>query len=161
MACKRRVTVRSISQRFKLEFVIIVVLPLLVRLAENLGWFLADPVYRLSRLTHSVTPGLPPGVEIVDPNIDFTTQALGYLATEEWFAGQIPWWNPHEGARMPLASGMQSVARSPLALLPHFPRGLSLFPPRIAVSRRPGDVCPPGGRRRVAINCVDATYWCP
>nr|WP_148039478.1 YfhO family protein [Acidithiobacillus sulfuriphilus] len=51
-----------------------------------------------------------PGLPYIDPNVGFTSQALGHLAAEDWLHGAIPWWNPYSGIGLPLAGEMQPNA---------------------------------------------------
>ncbi len=67
-------------------------------------------------------PGWPP-YPIIDPNVGFTTQALGHRAAVDLFSGRMPWWNYFEGVGSPLAGEMQSAALFPLTTLMLIPRG--------------------------------------
>ncbi|MCY0870677.1 MAG: hypothetical protein OWT27_08835 [Firmicutes bacterium] len=62
-------------------------------------------------------PGPVPGQPYIDPNVGYTSQALGHLAAVDWLKGKIPWWNPYEGVGVPLAGEMQSAALFPPTLL--------------------------------------------
>src|SRR6185437_7685315 len=106
--------------------VALTLLPLLMRLLEALGLVHANALGYTAGLG-TPTPGLVPGLPTIDPNIGFTAQALGTQAARQWFAGQIPWWNPYEGVGMPLAGEMQSAAFFPLTLLLIAPFGQTVF----------------------------------
>lgn len=84
-----------------------------------------DPLAVTSRLA-TARPGLLPGRSTIDPNYGYTTQALGRRAALEWLDGNVPWWNPYEGAGAPLVGGMQSAAFFPPTLLLALPDGLLL-----------------------------------
>ncbi len=75
----------------------------------------------------TVTPGYLSGQPTIDPNIGFTSQALGHQAAAQWFSGTVPWWNPYEGVGVPLAAEMQSAAFLPLTLLLKFENGQLVF----------------------------------
>ncbi|MBU2804315.1 YfhO family protein [Acidithiobacillus ferridurans] len=68
-------------------------------------------------------PVYMPGLAFLDPNVGWTTQALGHLAAQDWLHGIIPWWNPYSGIGLPLAGEMQPNAFFLpfvfLLLLPH------------------------------------------
>jgi len=66
-----------------------------------------DPIWFFSGLT--LAP-LPAGRPFLDPNIGFTSEALGRLAAHDWVHGRIPWWNPYTGLGMPLAGELQPGA---------------------------------------------------
>ncbi len=69
-----------------------------------------DPIWFFSALTSGLHGGLLPGRPYLDPNVGFTTQALGTLAARDWVHGVVPWWNPYTGIGMPLAGEMQPGA---------------------------------------------------
>ena len=93
-----------------LASVVLANLPALVHLVTTnplvVNVYLTPPV-------HGVLPGGP----YIDPNAGYTTQALGHRAALDWLHGQVPWWNPYEGAGAPLAGEMQSGAFFPPTLL--------------------------------------------
>jgi hypothetical protein len=64
------------------------------------------------------------GTPYVDPNVGFTTQALGGLAVHQWFAGIVPWWNSYNGVGLPLSAEYQSAVFSPFTLLLLLPNGI-------------------------------------
>jgi hypothetical protein len=79
--------------------------------------FVANPIGPRSGLTGPGVAGILGGLPTIDPNIGFVSQALGHLAAEDWLHGQLPWWNPYEGAGTALAGEMQSAALFPPTLL--------------------------------------------
>src|ERR1700756_3237925 len=76
--------------------------------------FNANPINQLSGLGTTIQPGLLQGQNNIDPDIGFTSQALGHLAAVDWLHGHVPWWNPYEGVGAPLAGELQSAALFPL-----------------------------------------------
>jgi hypothetical protein len=89
--------------------------------------FNANPINQLSGLGTTVQPGLLQGENNVDPDIGFTSQALGHRAAVDWLHGQIPWWNPYEGVGAPLAGELQSAALFPLNAFNLMPDGQIYF----------------------------------
>jgi hypothetical protein len=101
-------------------------LPILVKLPLIVGWLQADPLLLYSGLQQGVQGGFLGGaLPTIDPNIGFTSQALGHRAALDVLAGHMPWWNPFEGVGTPLAGEMQSAA---------------LFPPSWLLALRNGQV---------------------
>ncbi|HEX7947028.1 MAG TPA: hypothetical protein VF495_20360, partial [Phenylobacterium sp.] len=98
---------------------------LLAKLPLLLGLLKADPLLLYGGLQSGLRPGWLPGYPpypTLDPNIAFTSHALGRRAALEVFSGHLPWWNHFEGVGAPLAGEMQSAALFPLTwllLLPH------------------------------------------
>lgn len=84
-------------------------LPVLLQLPLLLGFLHANPMLLFSGLASNVAQPVP-GLSTIDPNIGFTSQALGILAAHDWLHGSVPWWNPYEGTGVPLAGEMQSAA---------------------------------------------------
>ncbi len=109
-----------------LAVVALVALAIVIRLPELLGLVHANALGYTAALGTS-SPGFVGGLPTIDPNIGFTSQALGGQAARQWFAGQIPWWNPYEGVGMPLAGEMQSAAFFPLTLLLIAPWGQTVL----------------------------------
>jgi hypothetical protein len=58
-------------------------------------------------LTHGTLPLRWP---FLDPNVGFTSEALGRLAAWDWVHGIVPWWNSYTGIGMPLAGELQPGA---------------------------------------------------
>src|SRR5690349_17916458 len=78
----------------------LVVAPLLAKLPLLLGLLKADPLLLYGGLQSGLRPGWLPGYPpypTLDPNIAFTSHALGRRAALEVFSGHIPWWNHFEG----------------------------------------------------------------
>lgn len=86
-----------------------------------------NPINTLSALQSSVTKGPSSGLYYVDPNVGFTSQALGHRAALSWLHFQVPWWNPYEGVGTPMVGEMQSAAFFPPTLLLGFSTGLLYF----------------------------------
>jgi hypothetical protein len=89
--------------------------------------FDANPINQLSGLETTVQPGLLQGQNNIDPDIGFTSQALGHLAAVDWLHGHVPWWNPYEGVGAPLAGELQSAALFPLNAFNLMPDGQIYF----------------------------------
>ena len=104
----------------------LILLPILARTPELLGLVHANALSYFAALgtrSHGFVGGQP----TIDPNIGFTSQALGAQAAHQWLAGRVPWWNPYEGVGTPLAGEMQSAAFFPLTMLLVFPWGQTVF----------------------------------
>ena len=86
-----------------------------------------NPLYQQSGLATRLQPGWLPGLDTIDPNAGFNSQALGRRAVLEWLRGRVPWWNAYEGIGAPLAGGMNSAALFPLVALMGFPSGQVTF----------------------------------
>lgn len=70
-----------------------------------------NPIWYFSGVVQNTTPGiLPAGMPVSDPNVSWTTQALGHLAAWQWIHGKVPWWNSYSGIGLPLAGEMQPGA---------------------------------------------------
>ena len=113
------------------SIVIILLVVLFANSTYLLHIFNANPINQLSGLGTTVQPGLLQGENNIDPDIGFTSQALGHRAAVDWLHGQIPWWNPYEGVGAPLAGEMQSAALFPLNAFNLLPDGQVYF--RIAL----------------------------
>lgn len=102
----------------------LILLPILVKLPVLAGLLRADPMLLYSGLQTGVQPGPIGGaMPTADPNIGFTSQALGHRAALEILGGRMPWWNPFEAVGTPLAGEMQSAALFPPTLLLALPGG--------------------------------------
>ena len=89
----------------------LIILPFLVELPLAVLGLSTNPIWFNSGVVSGIHPGLLPGLPpYIDPNVGFTTQALGHLAAEDWLHGVIPWWNPYAGIGLPLAGEMQPNA---------------------------------------------------
>jgi len=88
----------------------LILLPFLVELPLLIFGLSSNPIWQQSGIVEGVRAGLLPGLSYGDPNVGWTTQALGHLAAEDWLHGTIPWWNPYSGIGLPLAGEMQPNA---------------------------------------------------
>jgi len=88
--------------------ILLVMLPLVLNLSLLLLGRSTDPIWFVSGLTQGsrVLPTWP----FIDPNVGFTSEALGRLAAWDWVHGIVPWWNPYTGIGMPLAGELQPGA---------------------------------------------------
>ena len=93
-----------------LPIIFLILLPFLVELPLLIFGLSTNPIWFDSGITLGTHSGLLPGLPFIDPNVGFTTQALGHLAAEDWLHGVIPWWNPYSGIGLPLAGEMQPNA---------------------------------------------------
>ncbi|MBU6427909.1 MAG: hypothetical protein KGR26_02760, partial [Cyanobacteria bacterium REEB65] len=120
----------NLAKRFtrrQLSLAAIAVFPLLLNGLGLLHLLQPDPLLTLSGLGVGVSGRWAAGQPTIDPNIGFTSQALGHLAARDLFHGQMPWWNPYEGLGAPLAGEMQAAALFPPVLLLAFPGGILAF----------------------------------
>jgi hypothetical protein len=90
-----------------LPIVLLLLLPLAVHLPLWLLGRSMDPIWFFSGLAHGQHPVRWP---FLDPNVGFTSEALGRLAAWDWVHGIVPWWNPYSGIGMPLAGELQPGA---------------------------------------------------
>jgi hypothetical protein len=66
-----------------------------------------------------------PGYPTSDPNIGFTSQAVGRFSADEWLHGAIPWWDHYAGVGLPLTSEVfMGNLFLPFVLLMHFFQGV-------------------------------------
>jgi hypothetical protein len=93
-----------------LPWVILLLVPFAAHLPELGRLLTSNPFYYTSGLLSSVPDFLIPGSGWNDPNVGYTTQALGGLAARQWLSGSVPWWNPYSGVGLPLAAEMQNSA---------------------------------------------------
>lgn len=110
----------------RIAIVLLIIAPLLVKLPLLLGLLHADPMLLFSGLAqglHSGPAGGYPPYPTIDPNIAFTSHALGHRAALDVLHGHMPWWNYYEGVGAPLAGEMQSSALFPLTWLLYFSNG--------------------------------------
>jgi hypothetical protein len=105
---------------------IIILAPMLAKAPLLFGFLISDPLALYSGIATGLQAGplggFPP-YPTIDPNIAFTSHALGYRAALDFLAGHLPWWNHFEGVGAPLAGEMQAAALSPLNLLLVLPNG--------------------------------------
>jgi len=110
----------SLGTALQLEWgflLVLFLLPFAVSLPELLHLVNANPIIAFGGLAKSSSPGVSPGYAYIDPNVGFTTQALGHLDARDLFRGILPWWNPFSGIGLPLAGELQSAPFLPLTLL--------------------------------------------
>ncbi len=88
----------------------LIILPFLAELPLLIFGLSNNPIWQQSWIVEGAKSGILPGLSYCDPNVGWTTQALGYLAAEDWLHGMIPWWNPYSGLGLPLAGEMQPNA---------------------------------------------------
>ena len=93
-----------------LPILFLILLPFLVELPLLIFGLSTNPIWFDSGIVYGTHNGLLPGLPYIDPNVGFTTQALGHLAAKDWLHGIIPWWNPYSGIGLPLAGEMQPNA---------------------------------------------------
>ena len=113
---------RMVDRRTGAAMLALVALPLLVKLPLLLGLVVSDPMAIFARLYAAPPTTVIGGWPTIDPNIAYTSHALGSLAARLLAAGGSLWWNPYEGVGTPLAGEMQSAALFPptwLLLLPN------------------------------------------
>ncbi len=104
---------------------ILALAPLLGLLPDWLFGVSLNPIWTTSGAATGSIPGLIHGQSIGDPNIGWTTQALGHLAAEDWLHLRLPWWNPYNGIGLPLAGEIQPEAFFlPFVLLLALPAGI-------------------------------------
>lgn len=106
-------------------FVVIVVV--LGNVLYLLHFFDPNPINTLSSLGTNIHKGLSPGLFYIDPNVGYTSQALGHRAALDLLHGHVPWWNHDEGIGTPLAGEMQSASLFPPTLLLAFSTGQLYF----------------------------------
>lgn len=106
-----------------LDIAWIVLLPVLLYLPVWLGHLAIDPLVFVGSVGDSAH--FPGGYPWIDPNVGYQAQALGKLSADQWLAGQVPWWNPYNGAGLPLAAEAQPASLFlPFVLLYHFRSGV-------------------------------------
>lgn len=106
---------------------VLVFMPFVANLPNLSGFFNPDPIGLYAKLSTRILPSRISALSFIDPNVGFTSQALGHRAALDWLEGKIPWWNPYEGVGVPLAGEMQSAALFPLTLLLYFSNGQLYF----------------------------------
>jgi len=110
----------SLAARAAVPWLGLLLLPVAIHIAPLAGWIDVDPSGLCSGLVVGSVPGVASGLWFIDGDVGTQTQALGHLAAEVWLHGHLPWWNPYEGAGLPLAAMMQpSALFLPFVLLLH------------------------------------------
>jgi hypothetical protein len=105
-----------------LPTVLLLLLPFTLHLPLWLLGRSTDPIWFFSGFTHGPHPTRWP---FLDPNVGFTSEALGRLAASDWLHGIVPWWNTYTGIGMPLAGELQPGAFFlPFNLLLLLPEGI-------------------------------------
>ncbi|MDR3438331.1 hypothetical protein [Telmatospirillum sp.] len=80
-------------------------------------------MYLYSGVGVGVRAAVLPGTSTIDPNVGFTSFALGARAALDVLSGHLPLWNHFEGLGAPLLGEMQSAALFPPTLLLTLPHG--------------------------------------
>lgn len=101
-------------------------IPLVIVLLNIFGPFLTDSVYVYSGVAVGVGARILPGYSTIDPNVGYTSFALGARAAHSILSGHLPLWNHYEGFGAPLLGEMQSAAMFPLTLLLAIPHGQAI-----------------------------------
>ncbi|HWE08256.1 MAG TPA: YfhO family protein [Solirubrobacteraceae bacterium] len=117
---QRRLAARSVLHRVSPDGWAIAAVALAVVLANLpylLGYFDPNPLGTRSGLAFSISQGLINGKPTIDPNIGYSSQAIGHLAALDILHLHLPWWNPYEATGMPLLGETQSAALFPPTLL--------------------------------------------
>jgi hypothetical protein len=119
-------TGHSTSRTTATAIILLCLAPLIVKSPLLFGLLNCDPTLLYAGLQHGLHPGplggYPP-YPTIDPNIAFTSHALGRRVILDILQGQWPWWNYYEGVGAPLAGEMQSAALFPLTWLLYFKNG--------------------------------------
>ena len=102
---------------------VVVLAPVLAKLHLLVGLLNPNPLFTVAWLAVDGVVFRSMGQPTIDPNIGFTSQALGHRAALDLISGVIPWWNYFEGAGGPLAGEMNSAALFPPTLLLYFSDG--------------------------------------
>lgn len=92
----------------RLPVLLLVLLPFLIHAPLWLLGLSLNPVWFFSGVASG--PSLLHGSPFLDPNVGFTSQALGRLAAWDWVHGIVPWWNQYTGVGAPLAGELQPGA---------------------------------------------------
>lgn len=106
-----------------LPIAILLLAPIVLQLPLWLLGASTDPLWFFSEVGrgNQTLPNLP----VLDPNVGYTSEALGRLAALGWLHGVVPWWNSYSGIGMPLAGELQPGALFlPFSLLLALPQGL-------------------------------------
>ena len=93
-----------------IPIVLIVLFPIFVEFPVWLFGLKTDPIWFNSAVVKDLSSGILNGATYEDPNVAWTSEALGHLAASDWVKHIIPWWNPYSGIGLPLAGEMQPGA---------------------------------------------------
>jgi len=105
-----------------LPTLLLLLLPFTLNIPLRLLGRSTDPIWFFSGLAYG---GHPLRWPFLDPNVGFTSEALGRLAAWDWLHGIVPWWNTYTGIGMPLAGELQPGAFFlPFNLLLLLPEGI-------------------------------------
>ena len=108
-----------------LPYLALLLAPPLIHLPELLGWIDCSNAAHFAGMLTTAPHRLLEGGCFIDGNAGGTLQALGHLSAQQWLSFQLPWWNPYNGAGLPLAAEMQPASFFlPFILLLHFAQGL-------------------------------------
>jgi hypothetical protein len=106
-----------------LPILVLMLLPFAVHLPLWVLGLSTDPMWFYSGISEGSR--LLPGHPFLDPNVGYTSEALGHLAAWDWVHGIVPWWNSYTGVGMPLAGELQPEAFFlPFNLLLLLPEGI-------------------------------------
>ena len=95
----------------------IVATVLLAHIVYLLDFTDPNPLGTLSGLASTSAAGHLAGSPTIDPNVGYSSQALGHRAMLDLVHLSLPWWNPYQGTGTPLAGELQSGALFPPTLL--------------------------------------------
>lgn len=102
--------IKYIKTKTWIYILFIVLFPIIIHGPLFIFKLKTDPIWFSSTAVNIKTPGFFDGLPYGDPNVGWTTEALGHLAASDWMKGKIPWWNPYSGIGLPLAGEMQPGA---------------------------------------------------
>ncbi|MGH6980455.1 MAG: hypothetical protein ACREFC_04545 [Stellaceae bacterium] len=109
---------------------LLIVAQIAVKIHLIVGLLSPDPMLLYGGISSHLVQGWLSGwprYPTIDPNIAFTSHALGHRAALDLLSGTLPWWNYFEGVGMPLAGEMQSAAFFPPNVLLAIPGGQLYF----------------------------------
>jgi len=103
---------------------LVVLAVLAANVAYLSGFTDPNPLGPRANVVAAENPGPLPGLRTIDPNNGFITQAIGREVARQVLDGQVPLWNPFEGAGSPLLASGQAAAAFPPTLLNRWSNGL-------------------------------------
>jgi hypothetical protein len=101
----------------------LIALPSIYAIVLLCGPWVIDPLKIYGGSIAQNSGRIIPGYSTIDPNIAYTSFALGSVAAKNLTALQLPLWNHLEGFGQPLLGETQSAALFPLTMLLVFPAG--------------------------------------